>query len=299
MRQINPPSRRKADPGDVVPRRQVRAGEEPGSARWRTAGVMPPSRIPQQAPSLVNGRKGDDDQAHAAPGISRARSLPAQMTEAAMYKHILISTDGSEIGQKGVDHGLALAKNVGAKVTLVTVSEPFPIYAGAAAGPGWLPPPMATAEYEASQKVDLELRREDAPIGREGAEGGVAGRTVGDRTHRPGMDEAMLLRDLRLRYQHDLGSARRDGAEPGAERVHEALPGEAGTDALVDAGFVGGHSGVPFGAGDLSPDAVARGRCSRAAPNPIGSLPLSNRKVGSGAAAAGLRYRTTRTGTGL
>mgnify|MGYP001277128570 CR=1 FL=1 len=69
-----------------------------------------------------------------------------------MYKHILISTDGSEIGQKGVDHGLALAKNVGAKVTLVTVSEPFPIYAGAAAGPGWLPPPMATAEYEASQK---------------------------------------------------------------------------------------------------------------------------------------------------
>jgi nucleotide-binding universal stress UspA family protein len=31
-----------------------------------------------------------------------------------MYNHILISTDGSEVAQKGVDHGLSLAKNLGA-----------------------------------------------------------------------------------------------------------------------------------------------------------------------------------------
>lgn len=40
-----------------------------------------------------------------------------------MYKHLLIATDGSSVGQKAVDHGLALAKTVGAKVTVVTVTE--------------------------------------------------------------------------------------------------------------------------------------------------------------------------------
>ena len=40
-----------------------------------------------------------------------------------MYNRILISTDGSELGQKGVDHGLALAKALGSAVTLITVTE--------------------------------------------------------------------------------------------------------------------------------------------------------------------------------
>ncbi|RDE09197.1 universal stress protein [Pelagibacterium lacus] len=39
-----------------------------------------------------------------------------------MYKHILIATDGSELAQKGLDHGLALAKSLGAAVTVVTVT---------------------------------------------------------------------------------------------------------------------------------------------------------------------------------
>jgi len=42
-----------------------------------------------------------------------------------MYQHILISTDGSEVAQKGVDHGLDLAKTLGAKVTIITVVEFF------------------------------------------------------------------------------------------------------------------------------------------------------------------------------
>lgn len=40
-----------------------------------------------------------------------------------MYKNILIATDGSELASKALDHGLALAKSVGAQVTIVTVSE--------------------------------------------------------------------------------------------------------------------------------------------------------------------------------
>jgi nucleotide-binding universal stress UspA family protein len=69
-----------------------------------------------------------------------------------MYEHILISTDGSEVAQKGVDHGLSLAKNLGARVTIVMVTEQFPVpgYAGVAGG--WIPGPEDMARYEASQK---------------------------------------------------------------------------------------------------------------------------------------------------
>mgnify|MGYP001458513261 CR=1 FL=1 len=68
-----------------------------------------------------------------------------------MYKHILISTDGSETAQKGVDHGLSLAKSLGAAVTLVTVTEPFP-FQTSAAGAGWVPGPSDIAGYQESQK---------------------------------------------------------------------------------------------------------------------------------------------------
>ena len=42
-----------------------------------------------------------------------------------MFKHILVATDGSDLARKGLDHGLALAKMLGAKVTVLTVSEPM------------------------------------------------------------------------------------------------------------------------------------------------------------------------------
>jgi len=40
-----------------------------------------------------------------------------------MYRHILIPTDGSELAEHGVAHGLALAKFAGAKVTVIIVEE--------------------------------------------------------------------------------------------------------------------------------------------------------------------------------
>ena len=45
-----------------------------------------------------------------------------------MYRHILISTDGSELAQHAVTHGLSLAKSLGAKVTVIIVEEPYPSY---------------------------------------------------------------------------------------------------------------------------------------------------------------------------
>jgi nucleotide-binding universal stress UspA family protein len=42
-----------------------------------------------------------------------------------MYQHILIPTDGSEQAEHGVAHGLALAKFLGAKVSVIFVLEAF------------------------------------------------------------------------------------------------------------------------------------------------------------------------------
>ncbi len=48
-----------------------------------------------------------------------------------MYKHILIPSDGSELSMKGVQHGLGLAKELGAQVTVVVVGQPYPLQSAA------------------------------------------------------------------------------------------------------------------------------------------------------------------------
>ena len=45
-----------------------------------------------------------------------------------MYKNILISTDGSELAGKAVQHGIAFAKEIGAKVIVLTVTLPFHVF---------------------------------------------------------------------------------------------------------------------------------------------------------------------------
>ena len=42
-----------------------------------------------------------------------------------MYANILIPTDGSELAGRAVQHGIALAKRIGAKITVLTVLSPF------------------------------------------------------------------------------------------------------------------------------------------------------------------------------
>jgi len=42
-----------------------------------------------------------------------------------MYRHIPIPTDGSALAEKAVEHGITLAKKIGAKITILTVSVPF------------------------------------------------------------------------------------------------------------------------------------------------------------------------------
>ncbi len=45
-----------------------------------------------------------------------------------MYRHILIPTDGSALAHRAVAHGLALARAVGARVTVLTVEASFNVY---------------------------------------------------------------------------------------------------------------------------------------------------------------------------
>lgn len=42
-----------------------------------------------------------------------------------MYKHILIPTDGSDLAERAVEQGLALARKLGARVTLIRVIQPL------------------------------------------------------------------------------------------------------------------------------------------------------------------------------
>ena len=42
-----------------------------------------------------------------------------------MFKNILVATDGSDLAIKAVEQGILFAKEIGAKITAVTVTEPF------------------------------------------------------------------------------------------------------------------------------------------------------------------------------
>jgi nucleotide-binding universal stress UspA family protein len=42
-----------------------------------------------------------------------------------MFKHILVPTDGSDLAAKAVEQAIIFAKEIDAKITAVTVTEPF------------------------------------------------------------------------------------------------------------------------------------------------------------------------------
>ena len=69
-----------------------------------------------------------------------------------MYANILLSTDGSDIARKGVKHGIALAKALNAKVTVITVTEPLPIYLGTGFDSGWIPSKDEIDSFDAARK---------------------------------------------------------------------------------------------------------------------------------------------------
>jgi nucleotide-binding universal stress UspA family protein len=69
-----------------------------------------------------------------------------------MYANILLSTDGSEVARKGVEHGIALAKALNAKVTVITVTEPLPVDYGGGHASGWIPSQEEFDHFDAACK---------------------------------------------------------------------------------------------------------------------------------------------------
>ena len=68
-----------------------------------------------------------------------------------MHKHILVPTDGSETAQRGVDYALALARDLGAKVTVLTITDPYS-RVGMTAGKSWRRSDLDTDEFNRRQK---------------------------------------------------------------------------------------------------------------------------------------------------
>lgn len=85
--------------------------------------------------------------------VSNACPVIRPVRQRAMYHHILIAIDGSELANKGLKQGLELASTLDAEVTIVTVSEPWA--AGMYDAMGW------TVGYESSPEY-RKLREEDA-----------------------------------------------------------------------------------------------------------------------------------------
>ena len=69
-----------------------------------------------------------------------------------MYANILLSTDGSDVARKGVKDGIALAKALNAKVTVITVTEPLPVDYGGGHASGWIPSQQEVDSFDAAWK---------------------------------------------------------------------------------------------------------------------------------------------------
>ena len=69
-----------------------------------------------------------------------------------MYANILLSTDGSDVARKGAKQGIALAKALTARVTVITVTEPLPIDYGSGHAGGWIPTQQEFDLFDAACK---------------------------------------------------------------------------------------------------------------------------------------------------
>jgi nucleotide-binding universal stress UspA family protein len=99
--------------------------------------------------------------------------VQSNQQERIMYQHILIATDGSDVGERGVEHGVAIAKALGARVTIITVTEPYPIATGEFA---YIPSDATMETYVTSQREAAASRLAAAKAAADRA--GVAAETL-------------------------------------------------------------------------------------------------------------------------
>ena len=92
-----------------------------------------------------------------------------------MYARILIASDGSDLADRAIEHGLQLAKLAGSEVTIVTVTEPVTIVGGGYASiAGGVIDPLPEL-IEAQEKAARELLDRAS---KKAAEQGVSAKTI-------------------------------------------------------------------------------------------------------------------------
>ncbi len=92
-----------------------------------------------------------------------------------MYARILIASDGSELADRALQHGLQLAKLMGSEVTIVTVTEPVTIVGGgyASVAGGVIDPVPELVEAQENAARELLAR-----AATKAAEQGVTAKTI-------------------------------------------------------------------------------------------------------------------------
>jgi len=79
-----------------------------------------------------------------------------------MYANILLCSDGSDVARKGVKHGLALAKALNAKATVITVTEPMWVDYGGGHDSGWIPSQEEIEHFEAACRARADRVLDEA-----------------------------------------------------------------------------------------------------------------------------------------
>jgi nucleotide-binding universal stress UspA family protein len=113
-----------------------------------------------------------------------------------MYRHILIATDGSELADKGLEHGFALAQALGAKVTILSVTEPISWRVRQAALNAGVEDPAG--RYD--QTINEEMKTQFASIRQRAKEKGV----VAELMHEVDEHPAEAIVRLAARENYDL-----------------------------------------------------------------------------------------------
>ncbi len=141
-----------------------------------------------------------------------------------MFKHILIPTDGSDLSRKAILYGVQLAKESGAKVTGLTVAEPY----RAATMDTVLIVPLDEGDYEEQSRALSEKAMEQVKMAAQAA--GVPCETireVNDQPYRAIIDAAHALGcDLIVMASHGRRgiSALLLGSETAKVLTHSTIP---------------------------------------------------------------------------
>src|SRR5271163_4917277 len=89
----------------------------------RSADCFP--NCPRYARRTCNDLSKNERRALSGIAVDPRAARGARSREGTMYTNVLIPTDGSELAGKAVQHGVTLAKRIGAKATALTVLPPF------------------------------------------------------------------------------------------------------------------------------------------------------------------------------